>query len=137
MRGVDRLLGGLLGVCLIIGMLVQPAGAAPTSMASNGIVTPPAGHRYRYYRPPYGAVDANTDAYADALGYKVVGWDLDPKDWRRPGADAISSLVIQRAFPGAIVVLHDGGGGSQQTVAAVETILEELSGQGYVFRALP
>lgn len=97
----------------------------------------PAGHRSRYYRPPYGAVDANTDAYAGALSYKVVGWDLDPKDWRRPGAAAISSFVIQRAFPGAIVVLHDGGGANQQTVAAVETILEELSGQGYVFRALP
>jgi peptidoglycan/xylan/chitin deacetylase (PgdA/CDA1 family) len=90
-----------------------------------------------YLRPPGGGVDANTGPYAADLGYKVVGWDIDPKDWRRPGADAISSLVIQRAFPGAIVVLHDGGGGSQQTVAAVETILEELSGQGYVFRALP
>lgn len=90
-----------------------------------------------YLRPPGGGVDANTGPYAADLGYKVVGWDIDPKDWRRPGADAIASHVIQRAFPGAIVVLHDGGGGNQQTVAAVETILEELSGQGYVFRALP
>jgi hypothetical protein len=49
----------------------------------------------------------------------------------------ISSFVIERAFPSAIVVLHDGGGGSQQTVVAVETILEELSQQGYVFHALP
>jgi peptidoglycan-N-acetylglucosamine deacetylase len=97
----------------------------------------PAGHRFRYYRPPYGAVDANTDTYADTLGYKVVGWDLDPKDWRRPGAAAISSFVIERAFPGAIVVLHDGGGANQQTALAVEAILEELSQQGYVFRALP
>jgi peptidoglycan/xylan/chitin deacetylase (PgdA/CDA1 family) len=96
----------------------------------------PAGHRFSYYRPPYGAVDANTGSYTDALGYKVVGWDLDPKDWRRPGAAAISSFIIQRAFPGAIVVLHDGGGGSQQTVVAVETILEKLSEQGYVFHAL-
>lgn len=92
---------------------------------------------FAYLRPPGGGVDANTGPFAAALGYQVVGWDIDPKDWRRPGADAISSHVIQRAFPGAIVVLHDGGGGSQQTVAAVATILEELSGQGYVFRALP
>jgi peptidoglycan/xylan/chitin deacetylase (PgdA/CDA1 family) len=92
---------------------------------------------FAYLRPPGGGVDANTGPYAAALGYEVVGWDIDPKDWRRPGADAISAAVIQRAFPGAIVVLHDGGGGSQQTVAAVETILEELSSQGYVFRALP
>lgn len=97
----------------------------------------PDGFSFAYLRPPGGGVDANTGLYAAALGYQVVGWDIDPKDWRRPGADAISAAVIGRAFPGAIVVLHDGGGGSQQTVAAVATILEELSGQGYVFRALP
>ncbi|HSN76851.1 MAG TPA: polysaccharide deacetylase family protein [Anaerolineae bacterium] len=97
----------------------------------------PAGLVFSYLRPPGGGVDANTSPYAAALGYKVVGWDIDPRDWRRPGAAAISSFVIQRAFPGAIVVLHDGGGASQQTVVAVETILEAFSQQGYVFHALP
>jgi peptidoglycan/xylan/chitin deacetylase (PgdA/CDA1 family) len=103
--------------------------------AAGGLL--PTGYQMRYLRPPGGGVDANTTPFATALGYKVVGWDIDPKDWRRPGADAIASHVSQRAFPGAIVVLHDGGGGSQQTVVAVEMILEELSRQGYGFRALP
>lgn len=97
----------------------------------------PAGFGFAYLRPPGGGVDANTDSFAAALGYRVVGWDVDPKDWRRPGADAIAARVIQAAFPGAIVLLHDGGGGSQQTVVATEMILEELSRQGYIFRALP
>lgn len=97
----------------------------------------PVGYQPRYLRPPGGGIDANTGRYAAALGYQVVGWDIDPKDWRRPGAGSIAAHVIQRAFPGAIVVLHDGGGANQQTVAAVETILAELSRQGYVFRALP
>jgi peptidoglycan/xylan/chitin deacetylase (PgdA/CDA1 family) len=97
----------------------------------------PAGRQVRYLRPPGGGVDANTGSYAADLGYRLAGWDIDPKDWRRPGADAIASHVIQRAFPGAIVVLHDGGGANQQTVSAIETILEELSRQGYVFHALP
>lgn len=96
----------------------------------------PASFSFAYLRPPGGGVDANTGPFAAALGYQVVGWDIDPKDWRRPGAAAISARVIQDAFPGAIVLLHDGGGGSQQTVDALETILEELSSQGYVFRAL-
>lgn len=96
----------------------------------------PASPALRYLRPPGGGVDANTGSFAEALGYQVVGWDIDPKDWRRPGADAIASFVLERAFPGAIVVLHDGGGGSQQTVAAVETILRELGAKGYVFHAM-
>ncbi|MCS6842982.1 MAG: polysaccharide deacetylase family protein, partial [Caldilineales bacterium] len=87
-------------------------------------------------RPPGGRFDAATVAVAADLGYRVVLWDIDPKDWRRPGAEAIADFVLRRAFPGAVVVLHDGGGGSRQTVAAVETILRELSSQGYVFRAL-
>lgn len=97
----------------------------------------PAGFSLAYLRPPGGGVDANTASYAAALGYRLVGWDIDPKDRRRPGADAISGTVVRQTFPGAIILLHDGGGGSQQTVAALETILEELSQQGYVFRALP
>ncbi|MCB0246938.1 MAG: polysaccharide deacetylase family protein [Anaerolineae bacterium] len=97
----------------------------------------PAGSRMRYLRPPYGAVDDALINQAEDLGYQIVTWDIDPKDWQRPGAAAISSAVINRAFPGAIVVMHDGGGGSQQTVTALETILEALSKQGYVFHALP
>ncbi len=97
----------------------------------------PDGFRLTYLRPPGGSVDANTGPYAAALGYRLLGWDIDPKDWRQPGANAIAARVIQRAFPGAIVLLHDGGGDRQQTVTAVGTILEELSRQGYVFYALP
>lgn len=97
----------------------------------------PAASRISYLRPPYGALDAQTAELVNDLGYRVVTWDIDPRDWRRPGAAAIASAVINRAFPGAIVVLHDGGGGSQQTVDALETILETLSEQGYQFRALP
>lgn len=96
----------------------------------------PPDYQMRFLRPPGGATDVDTASYAAELGYQIVTWDIDPKDWRRPGVDAIASHVLKRAFPGAIVVLHDGGGGSQQTVAAVATILAELSAQGYVFRGM-
>lgn len=84
-------------------------------------------------RPPYGATDASTYAHSERLGYSVVLWSIDPVDWRRPGAQAIADHVISRAFPGAMVVLHDGGGDRSQTVAALEIILRELSSQGYRF----
>lgn len=87
-------------------------------------------------RPPFGATNANTGSYAAALGYEVVLWDLDPQDWRQPGAEQIADHVIANARPGAIVLLHDGGGHRDQTVAALDTILSTLSGQGYRFEAL-
>jgi peptidoglycan/xylan/chitin deacetylase (PgdA/CDA1 family) len=86
-------------------------------------------------RPPYGATDASTYTHSTNLGYAVVLWSIDPVDWKRPGAQAIANHVLNRVFPGAIVVLHDGGGDRSQTVAAVAIILRELSAQGYTFRA--
>jgi len=88
----------------------------------------------KYLRPPYGATDANTRNYAAALGYAVVMWDIDPQDWRRPGADVIASHIISSVYPGAIVLSHDGGGDRTQTLAAYETAMRELSAQGYVFK---
>lgn len=91
-------------------------------------------YRSLYLRPPYGAVDATTDAYAARSGYLAAKWDVDPQDWRRRGVEQITTFVSGRAFPGAVVVLHDNGNG--QTVAALDTILSELSAQGYEFRGM-
>lgn len=87
-------------------------------------------------RPPFGATDANALSYAEALGYELVLWDLDPQDWRQPGAEQIADHVIANARPGAIVLLHDGGGHRDQTIVALNAILGSLSEQGYRFEAL-
>jgi peptidoglycan/xylan/chitin deacetylase (PgdA/CDA1 family) len=87
----------------------------------------------RYLRPPYGSTDAATRQYAAELGYNIVMWDVDPQDWRRPGTEAIADHVLSHVFPGAIVLMHDGGGDRTQSVAALEIILRELSAQGYKF----
>jgi peptidoglycan/xylan/chitin deacetylase (PgdA/CDA1 family) len=87
-------------------------------------------------RPPYRAKNANTYAYAAALGYELVLWDIDPQDWRQPGANQIANHVISYAYPGAIVLMHDGGGYREQSVAALELVLQSLSEQGYRFEAL-
>ena len=63
-------------------------------------------------------------------------WDVDPQDWRQPGAEQIASYVLSHASPGAIILMHDGGGGRGQTVAALETVLAELSSRGYEFRGV-
>lgn len=88
-------------------------------------------------RPPYGAVDARTAPLAAELGKALVMWDVDPQDWRQPGVEQIASYVLSHASPGAIILMHDGGGGRSQTVAALETVLAELSSRGYEFRGIP
>jgi peptidoglycan-N-acetylglucosamine deacetylase len=87
-------------------------------------------------RPPYGAMDGNTRSFARSLGYEVVLWDVDPQDWRQPGAGVIADRVVFNTRPGSIVLLHDGGASRAQTVSALRTIMSRLSAQGYEFRAL-
>lgn len=73
-----------------------------------------------------------TDAHRVDLCYTC--WDMVPQDWRRPGAKVIAGHIIRSTKPGAIVLMHDGGGERTQSVAALETVLRELGAQGYVFR---
>ncbi|HYF64076.1 MAG TPA: polysaccharide deacetylase family protein [Herpetosiphonaceae bacterium] len=87
-------------------------------------------------RPPYGATDANTRAYAAEIGYEVIMWDIDTHDWANPGADEIGRRLLGNARDGAIVLMHDGGGDRAQTIAALEAALPALAEQGYRFEAL-
>jgi len=87
-------------------------------------------------RPPYGATDSFTRAYAAELGYELVMWNLDTLDWSRPGAEDIVSAVTDNVYPQAIVLMHDGGGDRQQTVSALEAVLRDLSSRGYALEPL-
>lgn len=91
----------------------------------------------RLFRPPYGAQDQTT---LDLLGRRralSVLWSVDSEDYRRPGVDVIVRNVVDRAHPGAIVLLHDAGGDRSQTLAAVPRIVKELRAQGYRFVTVP
>lgn len=63
-------------------------------------------------------------------------WGIEPQDWRQPGAEQIASYIIENGYPGAIVLLHDGGGQREQTLEALATILPALGQQGYRFESL-
>lgn len=94
------------------------------------------GRAPRCLRPPYGYLDAPTLRRTRAMGVQLVLWDLDPRDWARPGTDRIVRRVLAAVHPGAIVLLHDGGKNRGQTVAALRLLLPGLVRQGYRFAAL-
>lgn len=89
-----------------------------------------------WFRPPYGAVDARVETLAAAQGLRTVMWSVDPRDWSRPGTDAIVARILADVRPGSIVILHDGGGYRDETVAALPIILSSLKARGYSFVTL-
>jgi peptidoglycan/xylan/chitin deacetylase (PgdA/CDA1 family) len=87
----------------------------------------------RWLRPPYGAMSASAWKFARKEKTHVVLWDVDSRDWTKPGAKKIASSVVKHTKPGAIVLMHDGGGSRAQTVKALPTIIKRLKAKGYTF----
>ncbi len=85
------------------------------------------------WRAPYGSVGPDLIARARALGQLTIQWDVDPRDWTRPGSASIAARVVTMSRPGSIVVMHDGGGDRAQTLAAVPDIVRRLQARGYQF----
>ncbi|MDX6670956.1 MAG: peptidoglycan-N-acetylglucosamine deacetylase [Solirubrobacteraceae bacterium] len=91
----------------------------------------------RLLRPPYGAYDRRTLTIARRQRMLVVMWSVDSRDYTRPGARAIARTVLSGARPGAIVLMHDGGGPRAQTVAALPRIVRTLRRRGYRLVTVP
>src|SRR5579859_2324103 len=94
------------------------------------------GIRPTYFRPPYGAFNASILAYANQLGLSTFIWNVDPRDWSRPGTNAIVARVRAQTGNGSIILMHDGGGDRSQTVAALPTIIEWYQQHGFRFVTL-
>ncbi len=94
------------------------------------------GRKPRWFRPPGGK--ASDEVYEKAKERKmfVIGWDVDPQDWRRPEPKDLARETIAAVQPGSVVLLHDGGGDRSATIAALPTIIRELKKRGYIFLTL-
>ena len=90
-----------------------------------------AGVRPQMIRAPYGAFTSTEWGRAGDIISCNVLWNIDTLDWKRPGADAIKAAVLNNAFNGAIVLMHDGGGNRQQDVEALPGIIDGLKAAGY------
>lgn len=95
------------------------------------------------FRPPYSSTPAafGRDDLAALRpvadeGYLVVLSDLDSRDWKRPGVDAIVRAATPSGDNGAVILFHDGGGDRSQTVAALRQLIPELRAQGYRFATI-
>lgn len=68
---------------------------------------------------------AATLAAAGAAGYEaVIGFDVDPFDYKDPGKDVVVQRTLAQAKAGSIISLHMGHAG---TVSAMPAIMEGLA----------
>ncbi|MET9604683.1 polysaccharide deacetylase family protein [Streptomyces sp. NPDC006512] len=89
-----------------------------------------AGAKVEYYRAPGGAFTPDSRRIAAANGMRPLGWNVDTKDFGKPGTAAIVEAVKRGLGNGPTVLFHDGGGDRRQTVAALDQVLAWLAEQG-------
>ncbi|MFD8224201.1 polysaccharide deacetylase family protein [Streptomyces massasporeus] len=91
------------------------------------------GVRPLYYRAPGGAFTPYSRHLAASHGMRPLGWNIDSKDFERPGTEAMVATVKDEISNGPTLLFHDAGGDRSQTVAALREVLPWLKEQGYSF----
>jgi peptidoglycan/xylan/chitin deacetylase (PgdA/CDA1 family) len=82
-------------------------------------------------RPPWGGRSPRNVRVFDRLAKKVVLWDVNSYDWKDLPPIEVAQRCIERARPGSIVLMHDGGRDHTGTIEAVRLLVPELRARGF------
>jgi peptidoglycan/xylan/chitin deacetylase (PgdA/CDA1 family) len=91
-------------------------------------------------RPPYGICSRLYHQIVEELGLHTIMWSSTSDDFNvnLTSPTKIAYEILELVHPGAIILLHDGGGKSRQkTVEALSLIIKELQKRDYKFVTIP
>lgn len=97
-------------------ILIEKAGCAPT-----------------LFRPPEGAYTKEIAELATRLGYDIILWTIDTRDWAKVPAAKIVSSVEKKVKNGSIILFHDFTVNGAHTLEALEILIPKLLNMGYEF----
>ena len=79
-------------------------------------------------RAPYGQVNNTAVNVARDLGYSILHWSVDPKDWQNRDTESIYEVIMDMVMDGSIILLHDI---HPTTAEAMLTIIPRLVEKGF------
>lgn len=87
------------------------------------------GKRPTLMRPPYGSITARQKHWIhDDFGYRIIIWDVDPLDWKRPGPSVVCNRILKETRPGSIILAHDI---HPPTLEAMPATFDQLARKGF------
>jgi peptidoglycan/xylan/chitin deacetylase (PgdA/CDA1 family) len=87
------------------------------------------GKRPTLLRPPYGSITAHQKHWIhEEFGYRIIIWDVDPLDWKRPGPSVVCSRILKETHAGSIVLAHDI---HPPTLEAMPATFDQLDRKGF------
>ena len=93
------------------------------------------GYAPKLFRSPGGDWSPQLLHEVAKAGMLPLDWSVDPRDWSRPGVNAIERRLLA-AHPGQILLCHDGGGDRSQTYKSLSVVIPTLKARGLHFAAL-
>ncbi len=81
-------------------------------------------------RMPYGFVRPWVREVAREKGYKIISWTFGC-DWLKLKKETLVHMYLKNLMPGAIFLMHDGGGKLRVTAEALPMIIEGIQAKGY------
>jgi peptidoglycan-N-acetylglucosamine deacetylase len=98
---------------------------------TDDLIVKTAGVKPKLMRPPYGELTRRQRIWVNHdFNYKVILWDVDPLDWKRPGPSIVASRIIAGARPGSIILSHDI---HPPTIEAMPQVFDALLAKGFKF----
>ena len=97
------------------------------------------GYAPSIFRPPYGALTDDQVSFLCQKKLKMINWSIDTFDWdaEQNSVQEILQKVSEYKHPGAIILMHSGGGNRSNTVQALPLMIEHLREAGYGFSTIP
>jgi peptidoglycan/xylan/chitin deacetylase (PgdA/CDA1 family) len=138
---VKRIIAEGHGVCNHSMTHPQPFGARSATAIHQQIadaqsaITDAGGVAPVLFRAPGGDWTPDVLAVVGSLALVPLGWDVDPRDWSRPGTATVTTRLLA-ARPGDILLCHDGGGDRAQTIESLRAVLPALRLRGLQFVTL-
>ena len=85
------------------------------------------------FRPPYGDINNKLIKKCKALGYQVILWNVDSRDWTGISGPEVAANIIADVKPGSIILQHNAYNPLTGTVDALPYVIEILRKQDYHF----
>ncbi len=90
-------------------------------------------YRTKIFRPPQGKVDSAVKELGEDMGYSVILWSIDTKDWAHTPVSKIVDNILCNVKSGDIILMHDYIGTNSPTPQVLRTIIPKLLEKGYKF----
>lgn len=96
---------------------------------TDDAITAAIGKRPTLLRPPYGSITARQKQWIhEEFGYRIIIWDVDPLDWKRPGPSVVTARILKETKAGSIVLAHDI---HPPTIEAMPATFDQLMRKGF------